>query len=149
MVGRHQGTTRRRSCVMANESRSPKIKPALVRGSPSSRPPNFRRAPPSPGTRPRRRSPSPMPDYSSESEETCDSEDRNSRETMVTTLSEVEKLESEGNRPQRPCMMILSPILEGEKLSPDVRSAAKLSEALIGQSVGVDGDSEGVLTSRQ
>ncbi|GAB2280925.1 hypothetical protein Dimus_015541 [Dionaea muscipula] len=149
MVGRLQGTTRRRSCVVANESRSSKIKPALVRGSPSPRPPNFRRAPPSPGTRPRRRSPSPMPDSSSESEEKCDSEDRNSRETMVTTSSEVEKLESEGNRPQRPCVMILSPILEGEKPSPDVRSAAKVSEAPIGLSVGVDGDSEGVLTSRQ
>ncbi|GAB2290421.1 hypothetical protein Dimus_024699 [Dionaea muscipula] len=36
----------------------------------------------------------------------------------------------------------------GEKPSPDVRSAAKVSEALIGLSVGVDGDSEGVLTSR-
>ncbi|GAB2303544.1 hypothetical protein Dimus_037531, partial [Dionaea muscipula] len=85
----------------------------------------------------------------SESKETCDSEDWNSRQTMVTTSSEVEKLESEGNRPQRPCVAILSPILEGEKPSPDVRSTAKVSEALIGLSVDVDGDSEGVLTSLQ
>ncbi|GAB2303159.1 hypothetical protein Dimus_037155 [Dionaea muscipula] len=114
------GTIRRRSCVVANDSRSPDFRPALVRGSPSPTPPNFRRAPPSPGTRPHRRCPSPLLDSSSDSEGTCDSADRISRETMVSTSSEEEKLDFEGSRHQRACVLMLSLILEGEKSSPDV-----------------------------
>ncbi|GAB2288118.1 hypothetical protein Dimus_022462 [Dionaea muscipula] len=88
-----------------------------------------------------------MLDFSSESEGHCTSEDRDSRDTMLTTSSEEEMVDSEGNRPHRPCVTILCPILEVEKSIPVVRSVSPTIEALRGPANDAAGDTESGLTT--
>ncbi|GAB2278813.1 hypothetical protein Dimus_013487 [Dionaea muscipula] len=100
MGGRRRGSSPRRSCDVGCDSRSSDVFPVLARGSPSPRPCHYWRPPSSPGKRGNRgrRYPSPMVSSSSDSEESCASEDGVVQKAILTTSSKEVLLDSEGNR---------------------------------------------------